>query len=201
MNVLVSGMRRSGTTIVFDALVEDPGLHVFYEPFREDSATEGGGSGAHEGDVFAETRALREAYRRAHYPQLEPEEFNWGGPRDPALEVGPDLPEHCRGFLESLLSQPGDVAIKFTRMSAKVGALHEIDPDAVLVHVVRDPRSVAVSMMRGRGAKRLEKYPTPESFFEERGNARSGRAAASRARCASFPTTATSGARPTSSAS
>lgn len=168
MNLFVSGMRRSGTTIVYDALLEDPGLHVFYEPFREDSASEGGGSGAHAGDVFAETRALREAYRRANYPQLEPEEFNWGGPRDPSLEVGPELPDHCRGFLRSLLDRPGDVAVKFTRMSAKVAVLHEADPDAMLVHVVRDPRSVAVSMMRGRGEKRLEKYPTADSFFEER---------------------------------
>ena len=36
--ILIQGMRRSGTTILYDALLEDPGLHCFYEPWREDTA-------------------------------------------------------------------------------------------------------------------------------------------------------------------
>ncbi len=59
MNVWICGLRRSGTTILFDALGEDPGLACFYEPLREDTESVGGGSGARDVDVFAETmRAL-----------------------------------------------------------------------------------------------------------------------------------------------
>jgi hypothetical protein len=39
--ILIQGMRRSGTTILYDALLEDPGLHCFYEPLREDTETPG----------------------------------------------------------------------------------------------------------------------------------------------------------------
>ena len=50
--ILIQGMRRSGTTILYDALLEDPGLHCFYEPWREDTETPGGGSNARESDPF-----------------------------------------------------------------------------------------------------------------------------------------------------
>ena len=168
MNLFVQGMRRSGTTILYDALLEDPGLRCFYEPFREEKVTEGGGSGAHEGDVFAETRELRHRFRAEHHPDLEPDEVNWGGPREPRLEVGPELPEHCRGFLAHLLEQGAEVAIKFTRVYDKLKAVAGADPTAALVHVVRDPRAVTASIMLGRGRRRAERFPTPDDFFAER---------------------------------
>jgi hypothetical protein len=63
MKLFVCGLRRSGTTIVYDALRADPDLRCFYEPLREDAATFGGGSGARDDDAFAETRAARERFR------------------------------------------------------------------------------------------------------------------------------------------
>lgn len=168
MTIFIQGMRRSGTTILYDALLEDPELKCFYEPFRENTETPGGGSGARESDPFAETRALREAYAAEHYPALAIEEFNWGGPRRPELEVGPQLPEQCTGLLQHLLDRPEDVMIKFTRAYDKLEALAAAAPEAVLVHVVRDPRAVAASMMMGRGSRRAEQYEDPTTFFEER---------------------------------
>lgn len=173
MTILIQGMRRSGTTILYDALLEDPKLRCFYEPFREDGETPGGGSDARESDPFAETRELRRRYAEANHPDLAIEAFNWGGPRDPQLELGPELPGHCTGFLRHLLSEPapepdGEVMIKFTRIYDKLEAVAALAPGAVLVHVVRDPRAVAVSMMMGRDRKRREDYATPDAFFEER---------------------------------
>lgn len=170
MTIFIQGMRRSGTTILYDALLEDPGLHCFYEPFRENTETPGGGSGARESDPFAETKALREAYAAAEFPQVPIEEFNWGGPRKGELEIGPELPEHCTGFVRHLLAR-GDgreVMIKFTRIYDKLEAIAPLAPEAVLVHVVRDPRAVAVSMMMGKGRKRADDYADANSFFEER---------------------------------
>ena len=71
MTMWIQGMRRSGTTILYDALLEDPELHCFYEPLREDTETIGGGSGARDEDLGAETRALRERFRAARYPELQ----------------------------------------------------------------------------------------------------------------------------------
>lgn len=168
MTILIGGMRRSGTTILYDALLEDSELKCFYEPLREDTETPGGGSGARETDPFAETRALRAEFAAENYPDLPIEEFNWGGPRKPGLELGPELPEHCTAFVEHLLDRPEQVMIKFTRISDKLEAIAKLAPDAVFVHVVRDPRAVVVSMMGGKGRKRMGDYETPEDFFHER---------------------------------
>jgi hypothetical protein len=172
VTLFVQGMRRSGTTILYDALLEDPGIHCFYEPLREQKVTVGGGSGARETDPMEETRALREDFARRHYPDTPIDDFNWGGPRDPDRELEPQLPEHCLEFLRELLATPGDVAIKETRFYCKVPALAELDPEAVFVHVVRDPRAVAASIVLGRGRKRLRKLKTPDGFFAERSERR-----------------------------
>jgi hypothetical protein len=168
VTILIQGMRRSGTTILYDALCDDPELRCFYEPLREDTETPGGGSGARDGDPFAETREIRRRFAGENYPELPIEEFNWGGPRKPELEVGPGLPEHCRELLAHLISHADHVLIKETRLADKLETFAELAPDTVLVHVVRDPRAVAASMMMGRGERREERYPTPDAFFEER---------------------------------
>jgi len=165
--ILMQGMRRSGTTILYDALLEDPGLHCFYEPLREDTETPGGGSGARETDPFAETRRLRREYRDRHWPELDIAEFNLGGPGHPEAEIGPALPEHCAGFLRTLLDRDEPVLVKETRFYDKLEAIRELVPgDPVLVHVVRDPRAVAASMMRGKSRSRS--YATADQFFAER---------------------------------
>jgi hypothetical protein len=163
----VQGMRRSGTTILYDALLEDPELRCFYEPLREEDVTEGGGSGARPGDAFAETRELRRAFRERSFPEVPLEEFNWGGPRDPALELEPELPDHCRTWLASLLQAGPNVAIKETRLHHKVAAVADLDQGAAFVHLVRDPRAVAASTLLGR-RRRFDLYPDADAFFERR---------------------------------
>jgi Sulfotransferase family len=167
MNLYVCGLRRSGTTIVYDALSEDPELRCFYEPLREDSETIGGGSGAHNVDLSAETRELRERFRRDHFPNLQIELFNWGGPRAPELELESDLPDHVRDLLVHLHGQAPAVAIKETRLHHKLGELAAIDPELALVHLVRDPRAVTASMLLGR-RRRTDIYPDADTFFTVR---------------------------------
>jgi hypothetical protein len=168
VNLFVQGMRRSGTTILYDALIADPELRCFYEPLREEKVTEGGGSGARPGDAFAETRELREGFRRERFPRQPPADFNVGGPRNPGLELEEELPEHAREWLRFLLEQEGPVAIKETRLHCKVGELARLDPGAALVHVVRDPRAVAASIVLGRGRRQERMLPDPDAFFADR---------------------------------
>ena len=167
MALWVIGLRRSGTTILYDALGEDPSLRRFYEPLREEAETIGGGSGARDVDVFAETRELRERFRADRYPELPIDDFNWGGPRAPELELDPELPAHASEFLAHLLGQAPDVAIKETRLHHKLGAIAEVDPDAAVVHLVRDPRAVTASMLLGR-RRRTDIYPDADAFFTKR---------------------------------
>lgn len=168
MNLFVQGMRRSGTTILYDALLEDRDLRCFYEPLREQKVSVGGGSGARADDAFGETGALREEFRRERYPKLDISEFNWGGPRKAPLEVDPGLPEHATEWLRHLLGMAPAVAIKETRFYSKVPQLAELDPEAALVLVVRDPRAVAASIVFGRDRKQAELLPTPDAFFADR---------------------------------
>jgi hypothetical protein len=168
MDLFIQGMRRSGTTILYDALLADPGIRSFYEPLREQDVTEGGGSGAREGDAFAETRLLREEFQRERYPGIPIDHFNWGGPRDPAVEIAERLPEHARELLRHLLTLAPDVAIKETRLYCKLADVAEMAPEAAIVHVVRDPRAVAVSIILGRRRKRAETYGSPADLFAER---------------------------------
>jgi hypothetical protein len=167
MKLFVVGLRRSGTTIVYDALREDPSLRCWYEPLREEDQTVGGGSGARNDDAFAETREARERFRLDRYPEFHRELFNWGGPRDPAVELEPELPEHVRDLLDHLLESADDVAIKETRLHHKLGAIAEICPGALVVHVVRDPRAVASSMLLGR-RRRTDIYTDADTFFTAR---------------------------------
>lgn len=164
MNLFVLGMRRSGTTIVYDALCEDPAMRCFYEPLREDTGSVGGGSGARDSDVFAATREIRERFRAERFPELPIELFNWGGPRAPELELEPELPEHCRELIAHLLAQGPEVTIKETRLHHKLGAIAQVDPRAAVVHVVRDPRAVCASTLLGR-RRRTDIYPDAETFF------------------------------------
>lgn len=167
MNLFVLGVRRSGTTILYDVLSQDPELRCFYEPLREDAPSVGGGSGARAEDVFAETRAIREAFRAERFPELPVEHFNCGGPRTPEAELDPELSRACAELLAHLLEQAPQVVIKETRLHHKLEAIAAIDPNAAIVHVVRDPRAVTASMLLGR-RRRTDIYPDAETFFTAR---------------------------------
>ena len=71
-SILIQGMRRSGTTILYDALLEDPELRCFYEPWREDTETPGGGSDARESDPFTETARAAQGVPRRALPRSRP---------------------------------------------------------------------------------------------------------------------------------
>ena len=134
MNLFVQGMRRSGTTILYDALLEDPELRLFYEPLREEKATAGGGSGARDTDAFAETREIRARVRGASAsPTSRSTEFNWGGPREPRLEtVARRCPSTAASFLAHLLDAGAPaVTIKETRFYDQVARTSRaLDPEA-----------------------------------------------------------------------
>ena len=204
MNLFVCGLRRSGTTILYDALVEDPELRCFYEPLREDTETIGGGSGARDGDALRrDPRAARGASGAEHYPELPDRALQLGRPAGAGARArARACPSTSAGCSPTCSSQAPDVAIKETRLHHKLGALAELDPDAAVVHLVRDPRAVTASMLLGR-RRRTDIYPDADDLLHrphraapvvEPADLRGARRPAALAR-ASRPTSPTSSAR------
>jgi hypothetical protein len=125
----------------------------------------GGGSEEHSVDFFDKIRSCRKAFM-GRYPDLESIDLlNYGAPRQPELEFDSDFPAYCREYIKFIISQSEHTVIKFTRMYCKVRALWEMDPDAKFIHVVRDPRSVAVSYLFGKHQKNKHLFPNEKVFF------------------------------------
>ncbi len=166
MKVLMQGMRRSGTTIHFDILSRDPRFDLWYEPFSQGKVGAlGGGSGIQQVDLMEKIREFRRDFAARWPGGLDPDELNYGAPRDPALELESELPDFCRSYLKEMLAKREHTVIKFTRIYRKVGALHEIAPDARFVQLVRHPREVVCSYMYDKDQRNAPLLPSADAFF------------------------------------
>lgn len=168
MTLILQGMRRSGTTIVYDSLSQDPSFTLWYEPLAAAvKPAVGGGSGARDVDPFEGLRAARQEFLAAG-GLSDPAPLNLGGPRDAALEFDREFPALVADYLRFLLDRPGPVAAKFTRIYAKVPAVARMFPTAGFVHLVRDPRAVVASYLFGKGRHYENRFGSPDVFFSHR---------------------------------
>jgi hypothetical protein len=165
-DLIIQGMRRTGTTVLFDTFVRDPRFETYYEPLNAvpETPSLGGGSGTHQVDLFAAVRQVRATFERTN-PAFDQAAFNHGGPSNPEVEVEADLPPLIRDYLEALLKRPGPKVMKFVRMGAKVRHLSTVSPDAVLAWPVRDPREVVRSYLLGRYGETAKYYPSADAVF------------------------------------
>lgn len=164
--VFAQGMRRSGTTILFDLVWDDGRFECWYEPLNKVRPAWGGGSKTRQVDYAARVAKEKEAFLRERGdPRLTADDLNWGAPRDARLEFEPSWPPHVRDFVARMTSSGPDVFVKFTRASHKVADLAAIRPDAVFLHLVRDPRSVATSHLFRTQDEVRERILREGSFF------------------------------------
>lgn len=164
----MQGMRRSGTTIVYDALAQDPRFSAWYEPLAPGiSPSIGGGSGAQRTDLFASLRDARYEFMQSHGIH-EIDIFNHGAPKDAKLEFEQEFPDIVSEYLSFLFNDRAHIIAKFTRAYCKVEALYRICPDALFVHLVRDPRAVVASYLFGKNQRNRRKFTSDEMYFERR---------------------------------
>lgn len=172
MKLFMQGMRRSGTTISFDILSQDPRFELWYEPFSQGKVGAlGGGSGIQQVDLMEKIRAFRAEFCAARVPPLDPDFLNYGAPRDSDLELDEILPEPCRDYLRGMLARSEHSVFKFTRLYRKVKALAELCPEAKFVQLVRHPREVVCSYMYGKDQKNAESIKDADAFFTRNNDA------------------------------
>lgn len=164
--VFAQGMRRSGTTILYDAVFGDRRFGCWYEPLNRARSGKGGGSRARDVDYQSESIAFRERFLAERGDaSLDQDSLNWGAPRAPELEFQSQWPTHVRDLISALASTHDNVFMKFTRASHKVAELAALRPDAFFVHLVRDPRSVAQSHLFRRLPETRERIVKDGTFF------------------------------------
>ncbi len=167
----MQGMRRSGTTIIFDLLWQDSSLDCYYEPLaKAEKHAKGGGSGMTGTDYFEKVRAVRHSYMEKDPSVKDFKTLNYGAPKDASLEFDTNPPAYVAGFVRHMTEQAPVTMIKFTRMYNKVHVLHELDPEARFVQIVRDPRAMAASYLFGKGQKHKGKFTPEDKFFGKRSN-------------------------------
>lgn len=167
MNLIMQGMRRSGTTIVYDVLSQDSRLDMYYEPFSLGRVgAMGGGSGMQTVDLMQKIRSLRERFMAAYGDtKLVNEDFNLGAPTAARREFRKSLPDFATDYVRFMGEQSEHTVFKFTRAYRKVKALKQALPDASFVLLTRHPQDVVTSYMYGKDQKNLPRYPDRESFL------------------------------------
>lgn len=140
MKVFIIGLRRSGTTIFWQALRQDSRFVCYEEPFnpllRELPAENAKGTW----DEFIQLFNENSVRFRSMFAPIRPEE-----------ELCSQLNSEQQEYLRWLLKTGQHVICKLTRCNFKVRALHDLDPQSVLIHLYRAPASVATSHLLPSG--------------------------------------------------
>lgn len=147
-------MRRSGTTILFDCLYEDKRFDSYYESFCYGKINVGGGSGMKNVAFGKKLNSIRKEFISQEKLAVSPEFFNLGAPRDFKQELKEEILPIFKDYLKFIASKSNFTLMKFVRVSHKMRALHKLFPDARIIHIVKDPRRVAISHIFGKTNKR-----------------------------------------------
>lgn len=149
MEVIITGMRRSGTTILYDLLYEDQRFDAYYEPFTFGKKDKGGGSGLRKVSFMDKLNQKREEFLKKYDPSRPPEIFNLGAPSDFRYELDREIPDIHKQYLQYMAAEKTHTLFKFVRLFNKLPEMHEIFPDARVIHIFKDPRRIAFSHVIG----------------------------------------------------
>ena len=154
-HIFILGLKRSGTTIFWKTLRQDPRFICYDEPFRPEIRAHLETGKNHKKKVFNEYLAR---------PELINEYWSYMQPYEQIL---PRLLGHRAQYVRALLESAPNVCIDFVRCHAKLTHLREIAPDALIIHLVRDPRAFVTSHLKPYGKWIAPQLP--QQFFSYNG--------------------------------
>ena len=166
--IFIQGVRRSGTTFLFDVLGMDARLSGYYEPLGLSIRPSlGGGSGIRGEDYFEKVRDVRAAFLGTGDASAL-RSLNEGGPDRPEVEFEPDFrPQTVRYLRYVLEREPNQALLKFVRAACKARALARLAPGAFFLHIVRDPRAVVTSFLLGKQQRHRGRFQRGEDLFAQ----------------------------------
>jgi hypothetical protein len=154
-HLLLLGMRRGGTTVLWRTLRQDRRLLCFFEPFRPEIRRHLVADRDDPRSTLTEFLAHRDLMLK-HWSTVLPDD-----------ELIDGLLGHQQQYLRALASLQTNVHMKFVRCHAKIAAIRELIPDALIVLLVRDPRAFVTSQLKPYG--RWLDPSLPDNLFEYRG--------------------------------
>jgi glycosyltransferase involved in cell wall biosynthesis len=150
-HVFIIGLKRSGTTIFWKTFRGDNRFVCFDEPFRPHlrAYVE---NGINDKKGTMDEYLTRPRLTKNHWSCIQPYE------EQIAKFLG-----HQVLYLKEMLNTSENVCIDFVRCHSKMTHLRKIAPDALIIHLVRDPRAFVTSHL-----KPYQKWLSPklpEDFF------------------------------------
>jgi len=161
--IFVVGLRRSGTTIFWETLRQDQRFRCYDEPFNPKLVMLPQPHPKGTWDEFIEVYNADPQQFKARFAPIRPED-----------EASEQLGAAQRDYLRWLIGTAPRTVFDFTRCHFKLRALHDVAPEAVLVHLYRDPCAVATSHLLPSGhnsvRRRVADAYRRASFFWRRGH-------------------------------
>ncbi len=153
-HIILVGLRRSGTTIFWRTLQQDDRLLCFDEPFRP-KLRRYAAAGRNDRKQTLDEYLSRGSLIRSHWSTIQPYE-----------ELLEGFITHQEEYLRRLFDENRNVFMDLVRCHFKIDRLRRLFPDALIVHLVRDPRAWTTSHLRPYGDW-LSDLPT--GFFSYKG--------------------------------
>lgn len=140
MNIVIVGLRRSGTTAFWGMWQQDPRFTCYNEPFNQLLSRVGDESWTEGAYTASEFVSL---HRR------DPAQF-WHryAPIARHGELQDDLSDQQRRYLAWLQSTGEHTCTDVTRCHYKLESLRDVDPEAVVVHLYRPPANWVTSVVQ-----------------------------------------------------
>ena len=151
-NVFIVGLKRSGTTIFWKTFRQDKRFMCFDEPFHPQLFLHVTQGADNHKSTMTEYLGKREIILN-HWSCIQPYQEI----------VGKFIP-HQLTYLKKLLASGDNVCMDFVRCHSKIGELRKLDPDALIIHLLRDPRAFVTSHLKPYG--KWVSNELPEKFFE-----------------------------------
>lgn len=150
MNIFIVGLRRSGTTSLFDIFHEDVFFKSFYEPLSISLKTKGGGSMNKDLDYNERIRNFRNKYSANLL------RFHFGAPKNFKEEaVKHSISKRQQLYLKDMIDSHENTILKFVRTTHIIETLFNISPNSYFLHIKKNPLRFAISHLFGLRDSRL----------------------------------------------